>query len=52
MIIYNMNQNKDYNEINKNRYYILKEYPITCPICRIYLLLLFENLLSAIYRAF
>ena len=33
MIIYNMNNIKDYNEINKKRYYILKEYPITCPIC-------------------
>ena len=27
-----MINNKDYNEINKKRYYILKEYPIPCPI--------------------
>ena len=25
--------NNKYNEINKQRYHLLKEYPINCPIC-------------------
>ena len=30
----NNNQISKYNEINKKRYHILKEYPINCPVCQ------------------